>query len=76
MMNKKDKNLVVKSLFSVLLIGALILTISTHSNSFIIAGRDEVIGEIVSADIIDIAGDDLVGGELVKANTIYEGILV
>jgi len=69
-MNKKFISLVVKSLCSVLLISALVLSYSFYSNDITIAGRDEVIGEIVSADTIDVAGRDEVIGEIVQANII------
>jgi len=68
-MNKKFVSLVVKSLCSVLLISALILSYSFFSNDITIAGKDDVIGEIVQANIIDIAKDDVIG-EIVQANII------
>jgi len=53
-MNKKFVSLVVKSLCSVLLISALILSYSFFSNDITIAGKDDVIGEIVQADTLDL----------------------
>ena len=65
-----NKNLMVKSLCSVLLIGALILSFNVISDVITVAGDDLVGGELVKANTVEIAGDDLVGGELVKANIV------
>ena len=59
MMNKKMNNIIVKSLCSVLIIFALILSIST-TDKITIASGDKVGGEVM----IEIASGDKVGGEV------------
>ena len=67
MMNRKVKNLVVKSLCSILIISALILSFNVFSNSIILAGYDKDKGcsEIVKSTFFDMAGQDKVGGGIV-----------
>lgn len=69
-MNKKIRNLVSKSLCTVLIISALILSFNLFSNAIIIAGQDKVCGEIVKSIIFNIAGQDKVCGEIVRGNII------